>query len=46
MSILDKANNFRLLTLEAPYIQELKPRLNTKEEYRSRTLTLKLKLMF
>ena len=29
-----------LLTLEALYIKELKPSLNTKDEYRSRTLTL------
>ena len=41
--ILDKANNVnKLLTLEALYIHEIKPRLNTKDEYRSRTLTLKL----
>ena len=32
----------RLLTLEALYIEELKPALNTKDEYRSRTLTIKL----
>ena len=31
----------RLLTLEALYIKELAPVLNTKDEYRSRTLTLK-----
>ena len=31
-----------LLTLEALYIQELKPKINTKDEYRSRTLTIKL----
>ena len=30
-----------LLTLEALYIEELKPTLNTKEEFRSRTLTIK-----
>ena len=29
------------LTLEALYIEELKPQMNTKEEYRSRTLTIK-----
>ena len=40
--ILDKANNLlKLLTLEALYQQEIKPCLNTKDEYRSRTLTLK-----
>ena len=31
----------RLLTLEALYIKELSPILNTKDEYRSRTLSLK-----
>ena len=31
-----------LLTLEALHIQELKPEINTKDEYRSRTLTIKL----
>ena len=31
----------RLLTLEALFIKELTPVLNTKDEYRSRTLTLK-----
>ena len=31
----------RLLTLEALYIKKLAPVLNTKDEYRSRTLTLK-----
>ena len=30
-----------LLTLEALYIEELKPTMNTKEEFRSRTLTIK-----
>ena len=29
-----------LLTLEALYIQELDPKINTKDEYRSRTLTI------
>ena len=32
----------RLLTLEALWIKELKPAINTKEEWRSRTLTIKL----
>ena len=32
----------RLLTLEALYIRELKPSINTKDEYRRRTLTIKL----
>ena len=31
----------KLLTLEALFIKKLKPVLNTKDEYRSRTLTLK-----
>jgi hypothetical protein len=31
-----------LLTLEALFIEERKPTINTKEEYRSRTLTIKL----
>ena len=31
----------RLLTLEALFIKEIAPVLNTKDEYRSRTLTLK-----
>ena len=31
-----------LLTLEALYIEELKPTINTKEEFRSRTLTIKI----
>ena len=33
---------WHLLTLEALFIQELAPSLNTKEEYRSRTLTIKI----
>ena len=32
----------RLLTLEALYINEIKPKLNVKDEFRSRTLTLKI----
>ena len=31
-----------LLTLEALYIQELDPKINTKDEYRSRTLTMRI----
>ena len=31
-----------LLTLEALFIEELKPAINTKDEYRSRTLTIRL----
>ena len=42
ISILARANKyFKLLTLEALFINEIKPDLNTKDEYRSRTLTLK-----
>ena len=43
VSILDKTNRIsKLLTLEALYINQIKPVLNTKDEYKSRTLTLKL----
>ena len=37
------ASNFltKLMTLEALFIKEVKPVLNTKDEYKSRTLTLK-----
>ena len=43
LTILDRSNSLpHLLTLEALYINEIKPNLNTKDEYRSRTLTLKL----
>ena len=31
-----------LLTLEALHIRERKPQINTKDEYRSRELTIKL----
>ena len=31
-----------LLTLEALFIQELEPKINTKDEWRSRTLTIKI----
>ena len=42
VSILAHSNIYvKLLTLEAIYIQKLKPKLNTKDEYRSRVLTLK-----
>ena len=38
----DKSRSYvRLLTLGALWINKLKPKLNTKDEYRSRTLTLK-----
>ena len=43
VSLLDKANKTsKLLTLEALYISKIKPVLNTKDEFKSRTLTLKL----
>ena len=43
ISVLGSMNrgDGRLLTLEALFIKELSPTLNTKDEYRSRTLTLK-----
>ena len=43
VSILGKMDrgDGRLLTLEALFIKEIAPELNTKDEYRSRTLTLK-----
>ena len=41
IKILDRSSSLpSLLTLEALYIKH-KPKLNTKDEYRSRTLTLK-----
>ena len=40
--ILGKATSLpRLLTLEALFIKEINPSINTKDEFRSRTLTLK-----
>jgi len=40
--ILDRSRSLpRLLTLEALYIKQHKPTLNTKDQLRSRTLTLK-----
>ena len=42
VSILGKAYSIsKLLTLEALFINEMKPNLNTKDEFISRTLTLK-----
>ena len=42
IKVLDRSSSLpRLLTLEALYIKQHKPKLNTKDEYRSRTLTLK-----
>ena len=41
-SILATSNSLtKLMTLEALFIKEFKPALNTKDEYKSRTLTLK-----
>ena len=37
-----KEGESHLLTLEALWINEIKPALNTKDEYRSKTLTIKL----
>ena len=34
-------SNYHLMTLEALYINELKPKLNTKDEYRSKPLVIK-----
>ena len=43
VQILDQCNSLpKLMALEALYIKKLKPDLNTKDELRSRTLTLKL----
>jgi len=42
ISVIGKYQNLpELLTLEALFIREINPSLNTKDEYRSRTLTLK-----
>ena len=42
VSILCKSTSIaKLLTLEALFINQIKPDLNKKDEYRSRTLTLK-----
>ena len=43
VEILHKSKSLpKLLALEALYIKDLKPDLNTKDEFRSRTLILKL----
>ena len=44
VSVLTKTNRsvYHLMTLEALFIKEIKPNLNTKDEYRSRSLTIKL----
>ena len=43
ISILGHSNILcKLMTIEALFINQLKPSLNQKDEYKSRTLTLKL----
>ena len=42
IDILASPGERYLLTLEALYIQELEPKMNTKDEWRSRTMTLKM----
>ena len=43
ISILGHSNIlYKLMTIEALFINQLKPSLNQKDEYKSRTLTLKL----
>ena len=34
--------NFKLMTLEALFIKDIKPSINTKDEFRSRALTIKI----
>ena len=41
VDILGRARGEKLLTLEALFISEIKPSLNTKDEFRSRELKLK-----
>ena len=41
VKILGKNKGEKLLSLEALFINKFKPTLNSKDEYRSRTLTLK-----
>ena len=44
VSILNRtnSNDYVLMTLEALHIKTIKPNLNTKDEYKRRTLTIKL----
>ena len=44
VTILEKSNKSvdHLLTLEALWIRDLKPSINTKDEYRSHILTIKI----
>ena len=41
VKILGKSKGEKLLSLEALFINRLKPTLNSKDEYKSRTLKLK-----
>ena len=42
IKVIGRASSLpRLLTLEALFIKQIKPELNTKDEFRSRELTLK-----
>ena len=41
VKVLGKHTGEKLLTLEALYINKIKPTLNSKDEYRSRVLKLK-----
>ena len=41
VKILGKSKGEKLLSLEALFIHKLKPALNSKDEYKSRTLKLK-----
>ena len=45
-SIDQTANTHNLLTLEALHIWRERPKINTRDEFRSRELTLKLYSMF
>ena len=44
VSVLQSTNRslVYLMTLEALWIREIKPKINTKDEYKSRKLTIKL----
>ena len=45
ITIIGKSHNLpKLLTLEALFITEINPSLKTKDEYRSRNLTLKFSI--
>ena len=41
IEIIGTERGYKLLTLEALFIAEIKPELNTKDEFRSRQLKLK-----